>query len=74
MFFIVGMLELYNAKMPASTVKKISPTAASRSLLSASMTVEISPFLQLTPNVFINLKDPSALAQFVFSYDWQQDI
>ena len=41
MFFIVGMLELYNAKMPASTVKKICPT--------------------------------SALAQFVFSYDWQQD-
>ena len=25
MFFIVGMLELYNAKMPASTVKKNKP-------------------------------------------------
>ena len=45
-----------------------------RHYVGASVTVEISPLLQLTPNVFINLKDPSALAQLVLSYDWQQDI
>ena len=28
----------------------------------------------LTPNLFVNLTDPSALAQMVFSYDWKQDI
>ena len=28
----------------------------------------------LTPNIFINLTDPSALAQLVLSYDWKQDL
>ncbi len=30
--------------------------------------------LNFTPNVFINLTDPSALAQLVLAYDWKQDI
>ena len=28
----------------------------------------------LVPNVFVNLTDPSALAQVVFTYDWKQDL
>jgi len=42
--------------------------------LGASVTVEVTPLLKLTPNAFINLTDPSALAQLVLSYDWKQDI
>jgi len=34
----------------------------------------MSPLLNLTPNIFINLTDPSALAQLVLNYDWKQDI
>ncbi len=45
-----------------------------RHYLGASVTVELSPLLNLTPNAFINLNDPSALAQLVLSYDWKQDI
>ena len=45
-----------------------------RHYLGASVTLEVSPLFNLTPNVFINLGDPSALAQLVFAYDWQQDI
>lgn len=45
-----------------------------RHYLGASATVELSPLLRLTPNAFINLTDPSALAQLVLSYDWKQDI
>jgi len=45
-----------------------------RHYLGASVSVELTPLLMLTPNVFINLKDPSALAQLVLSYDWKQDI
>jgi len=45
-----------------------------RYYLGASLTVEVSPLFNLTPNIFINLGDPSALAQLVFAYDWQQDI
>jgi len=44
-----------------------------RHYLGASVTVEVTPLLNLTPNVFINLTDPSALAQLVLSYDWKQD-
>ena len=42
--------------------------------LGASVTVEVTPLFNFTPNVFINLTDPSALAQLVFTYDWKQDI
>ena len=45
-----------------------------RHYLGISITIETTPLLTLTPNIFINLTDPSALAQFVFSYDWKQDI
>ena len=42
--------------------------------LGASVSIEMTPLLNLTPNIFINLTDPSALAQLVLTYDWQQDI
>ena len=45
-----------------------------RHYLGASVTVELSPLVNLTPNVFINLRDPSALMQLVLGYDWKQDI
>ena len=40
----------------------------------ASVTLEATPLLNLTPNIFINLIDPSAFAQLVTSYSWKQDI
>jgi hypothetical protein len=46
----------------------------SRNYLAASATIEISPLFMLIPNFFINLEDPSALAQFVAQYDWKQDL
>jgi len=45
-----------------------------RHYLGASVTVEATPLLKLTPNLFINLVDPSALAQLTLSYEWKQDI
>jgi len=45
-----------------------------RHYLGSSVTVEVTPLLNFTPNVFINLTDPSALAQLVLSYDWKQNI
>ena len=45
-----------------------------RHYIGASVMVEMTPLLHLTPNMFINLTDPSALAQLVLSYDWKQDI
>lgn len=45
-----------------------------RHYLGASLTVELTPLLNLTPNVFFNIADPSALAQMVLTYDWKQDI
>ena len=45
-----------------------------RHYLGASLTLEWTPLLNLTPNVFVNLTDPSALAQLVLAYDWKQDI
>lgn len=45
-----------------------------RHYLGTSVSIEITPLLNLTPNMFINLTDPSALAQLVISYDWKQDI
>lgn len=44
-----------------------------RHYLGASVTFEATPLLNVTPNIFINLTDPSALAQVVLSYDWKED-
>ena len=44
-----------------------------RHYLGTSVTVELTPLINLTPNVFVNLADPSALAQFLLSWDWKQD-
>ena len=45
-----------------------------RHYLGTSVSFEMTPLLLLTPNIFINLTDPSALAQLVLSYDWKQDL
>jgi len=45
-----------------------------RNYLSASAGVEMTPLVMVTPNLFINLDDPSALAQLVVNYNWKQDI
>lgn len=45
-----------------------------RHYLGVSVTLEATPLLNLTPNLFINLGDPSAYAQFVLAYDWKQDL
>jgi len=45
-----------------------------RHYLGASATVEFTPLLILGPNLFVNLTDPSALAQLVMTYDWKQDL
>ncbi len=45
-----------------------------RHYLGTSVSFEMTPLLLLTPNLFVNLHDPSALAQLVLSYDWKQDI
>jgi hypothetical protein len=45
-----------------------------RHYLGASLTLEVTPLLNFTPNLFINITDPSALAQLVVSYDWKQDL
>jgi len=45
-----------------------------RHYLGGSLMLEVSPLLNFTPNIFVNLTDPSALAQVVLSYDWKQDI
>ena len=45
-----------------------------RNYLAASATIEMTPLFMLIPNFFINLDDPSALAQIVAQYDWKQDL
>ena len=45
-----------------------------RNYLATSLTIEMSPLVLISPNIFINLDDPSALAQCVLSYDWKQDL
>ncbi len=45
-----------------------------RHYLAASATVEVTPLFNVTPNVFVNLEDPSALAQLVVQYDWKQNL
>ncbi len=44
-----------------------------RHYLGASVTFELTPLLTLTPNLFVNLEDPSALAQIVLSWDCRED-
>ncbi len=44
-----------------------------RNYLAASVLVEVTPLLQVTPNVFYNLYDNSALFQLVGQYDVAQD-
>ena len=45
-----------------------------RHYLGVSVTLEATPLLNLTPNLFVNLGDPSAYAQIVLAYDWKQDL
>ncbi|MEE4217953.1 MAG: hypothetical protein V2I48_10110 [Xanthomonadales bacterium] len=45
-----------------------------RHYVAASAMVEITPLFLLTPNLFINLEDPSALLQVVAQYDWKQNL
>jgi hypothetical protein len=45
-----------------------------RHYLAGSAMIEMTPLLSVTPNVFINLEDPSALAQLVVQYDWKQNL
>ncbi len=42
--------------------------------LAVSAMIEVSPLFLLTPNVFINLQDPSALAQLVFQNDLHENL
>jgi hypothetical protein len=45
-----------------------------RNYLGASATIELNPLFLLTPGLFINLHDPSALAQLVARYDVGQEL
>jgi len=45
-----------------------------RDYAAASVTVEVTPLFRLTPNLFVNLGDPSALAQVVVDFDLRQDL
>jgi hypothetical protein len=45
-----------------------------RHYLGASASVEMTPLFLLSPNLFINLDDPSMLAQLVAQYDWKQNL
>ncbi|MEX1311217.1 MAG: hypothetical protein AB1Z65_12405 [Candidatus Sulfomarinibacteraceae bacterium] len=45
-----------------------------RHYLALSAMIEVTPLFLLTPNIFINLDDPSALAQLVFQNDLLQNL
>jgi hypothetical protein len=45
-----------------------------RNYLAGSLTIETTPLLLLTPNLFINLDNPSALFQFTGYYDWKHNL
>ena len=45
-----------------------------RQYLGASALIEMTPLFLVTSSFFVNLEDPSMLAQFVFQYDWKQDL
>lgn len=44
-----------------------------RQYIAASALIEVTPLWRLTPNVFVNMSDQSALLQFVSNYDFKQD-
>jgi len=44
-----------------------------RNYVAVSASIEMTPLLTVTPNFFVNLDDPSALAQLVVQYSWKQD-
>jgi hypothetical protein len=45
-----------------------------RNYVAVSAAVEINPLFRLIPNLFLNLDDPSTLAQLVAQYDWKQNL
>jgi hypothetical protein len=45
-----------------------------RNYLALSAMIEVTPLFLLTPNVFVNLQDPSALVQLVFQNDLLQNL
>ncbi len=45
-----------------------------RHYLALSARIEVSPLFLLIPNFFVNLEDPSTLAQLVVQYDWKQNL
>ncbi len=45
-----------------------------RHYVAASAMIEITPLFLLTPNLFVNLEDPSALLQVVAQFDWKQNL
>jgi len=45
-----------------------------RNYLVASTTIELTPLFLLSPNIFVNIEDPSSLLQIVSQYDWQQNL
>jgi hypothetical protein len=45
-----------------------------RHYVAGSATLEVTPLFLLSPNLFINLDDPSALAQIVAQFDVRQDL
>jgi hypothetical protein len=45
-----------------------------RHYLALSSTVEVTPLFLLVPSVFVNIDDPSALAQLVGRVDLRQDL
>ncbi|MGD8384988.1 MAG: hypothetical protein PVF89_06245, partial [Lysobacterales bacterium] len=45
-----------------------------RHYLGGSVDIEVTPLLTVSPNIFINLGDPSALGQLVVTYDWLQNV
>jgi hypothetical protein len=45
-----------------------------RQYAAASLLIEMTPLLTMTPNLFVNLQDPSALAQLVVQYSWKQNL
>ncbi len=45
-----------------------------RHYLGGSVAIEVTPLLNVGPNVFVNLDDPSALGQLVVRYEWLQNV
>jgi hypothetical protein len=45
-----------------------------RHYLALSAMIEISPLFLLTPNIFVNITDPSAFVQLVFQNDLRENL